>query len=104
MSRNDVHSVTFLLAAIAFFTICLAMFLANSGCSSGDICYRNTDCPIGGHCTNGSCIHRLVVSNDGTSGGGGASSTVDAGKMTGALESQAGSDTSSSSDAGSGGT
>ena len=103
MSRTNVHSVTFTLLAIAFFTVCLAMFLANSGCSSGDICYRNTDCPIGGHCTNGSCMHRLVISNDGTSGGGGASSSVDAGTMTGALESQSGAGSSSSSDAGSGG-
>lgn len=40
--------------------LCVAGFvlvLANSGCSSGAICYRNTDCPVGFECDHGQCLH-----------------------------------------------
>ena len=53
----------------------LTLFLANSGCSSGAICYRNTDCAAGDHCDHGQCL-RLAAASDSTadvpsSGGGG---------------------------------
>jgi len=42
--------------------------LGNAGCSSGAICYRNTDCPYASDCKQGQCVNR-VVSEAGVAGG-----------------------------------
>ena len=34
----------------------LALLLANSGCSGGAVCYRNTDCGSGFGCIEGMCL------------------------------------------------
>lgn len=31
---------------------------ASTGCSSGAICYRNTDCPYNSDCKQGQCVRR----------------------------------------------
>ncbi len=37
----------------------LAHLLASTGCSSGAICYRNTDCPYASDCKQGQCVRRV---------------------------------------------
>jgi hypothetical protein len=96
MNRLNRRPVTLMLATLALFTVGQALFLSNSGCSGGAICYRVTDCPIGDRCVSGTCTHRVTVSSDGTtassgtSAGGSAAGTATAGNggaatMTGAL-------------------
>lgn len=81
MSRIKGHPVTFTLALLGLFTLGQAMFLGNSGCSGGAVCYRVTDCPLGDRCISGTCTHRMAVTNDGisaaagTSAGGSATAT-----------------------------
>jgi hypothetical protein len=37
----------------------LLLLFASAGCSSGAICYRNTDCPYASDCKQGQCVRRL---------------------------------------------
>lgn len=37
----------------------LLQLLASVGCSSGAICYRNTDCPYASDCKQGQCVRRV---------------------------------------------
>jgi hypothetical protein len=52
--------------------LCLLVLLnllhlfVGSGCSSGAICYRNTDCPYASDCKQGQCVRR--VSSDASAG------------------------------------
>ena len=46
-------------AGLALSLLALAQLLANLGCSSGAICYRNTDCPYASDCAQGQCVRRL---------------------------------------------
>jgi len=55
------------LLALALFS--LAHVLGNAGCSSGAICYRNTDCPNASDCLQGQCVRR-VSSEAGLAGNG----------------------------------
>jgi hypothetical protein len=60
-------------AARALLALCLlglAHLLGNAGCSSGAICYRNTDCPNASDCKQGQCVRRISSE----AGGAGASS------------------------------
>jgi hypothetical protein len=53
----------------ALFVLCVvawALAAASAGCSSGAICYRNTDCPVGAHCKDGQCL--MLVSDPGDAG------------------------------------
>jgi hypothetical protein len=50
-------------ALLALCAVGLALFLANAGCSSGAVCYRNTDCAAGDHCDHGQCL-RLTTGSD----------------------------------------
>jgi hypothetical protein len=66
----------------ALLALCIFEFvllLVNAGCSSGAICYRNTDCPLGFDCDGGQCV-RLVPgvsdSSGGSDAGGGAPSST----------------------------
>ncbi|MEO8905641.1 MAG: hypothetical protein ABI488_24165 [Polyangiaceae bacterium] len=68
MSRTKLHPVTLALGAIALFTVAQALFLGSSGCSSGNVCYRLTDCPIGDGCVQGTCSHTMTVDDNGTGG------------------------------------
>ncbi|HYP99677.1 MAG TPA: hypothetical protein VER96_13475 [Polyangiaceae bacterium] len=38
----------------------LIHLFVSSGCSSGAICYRNTDCPYNSDCKQGQCVRRLT--------------------------------------------
>ena len=83
MSRTKVHPVSLALGALALFTIGQALFLGNSGCSSGGVCYRVTDCPIGDSCIKGACSHSMTIGGDGTSGSSGSASTGGTGGSSG---------------------
>lgn len=72
MTRK-IHPLTLVLGTLALFALGQAMFLGNSGCSSGAVCYRVTDCPIGDRCVSGTCTHRIEVSGDGTTASSGTS-------------------------------
>jgi hypothetical protein len=45
--------------------LCLLVLLnllhlfVSAGCSSGAICYRNTDCPYAADCKQGQCVNRV---------------------------------------------
>jgi len=45
--------------------LCLLVLLnvlhlfVGTGCSSGAICYRNTDCPYASDCKQGTCVNRV---------------------------------------------
>jgi len=65
----------------------LAHLFGNTGCSSGSICYRNTDCPYASDCKQGQCVRRTSSeagtagsssSDDGASGEADMSQTPDA--------------------------
>jgi hypothetical protein len=71
--------------ARALLTLCvlgLAHLLANAGCSSGAICYRNTDCPYDSDCKQGQCVRRnsneAGVADTGAAGEADMSQTPDA--------------------------
>jgi len=62
------------LLALCILGVLAAVHLfASAGCSSGAICYRNTDCPYASDCTQGQCVRRL--SSEASAG----SSSVDTG-------------------------
>ncbi|HYQ45669.1 MAG TPA: hypothetical protein VER11_27035 [Polyangiaceae bacterium] len=52
-------------AARALLALCLLAIVgllhlfASAGCSSGAICYRNTDCPYASDCKQGQCVRRV---------------------------------------------
>lgn len=85
MSRTKVRPVTLVLGTFALFALAQLLFVGNSGCSGGAVCYRVTDCPIGDRCISGTCTHRVEVNSDGTtaasgtSSGGGATAAATAG-------------------------
>lgn len=60
--------------ARALVALCVLVLLnllhlfASAGCSSGAICYRNTDCPYASDCKQGQCVRR--VSSDAAAGAG----------------------------------
>jgi len=66
----------------ALFVLCLlgiAFLLGNLGCSSGAICYRNTDCPYASDCKQGTCVRRLSSeAGGGSSIDEGAAGAIDA--------------------------
>jgi len=53
-------------ALFVFCVLCIVLSVASAGCSSGAICYRNTDCPSGAHCKDGQCVI-IVIDPDGGS-------------------------------------
>jgi len=80
-------------ALLALGVLGLAQMLGNAGCSSGAICYRNTDCPIGSDCKGGQCVRRPVGD-----GGVAGSSSVDEGAA-GAIDDTGSADASQTPDA-----
>jgi len=80
-------------ALLALCVLATAQMLANSGCSSGAICYRNTDCPLGSDCKSGQCVRRPVGD-----GGVAGSSSVDEGTA-GATDDTGSADASQTPDA-----
>ncbi|MEO7037465.1 MAG: hypothetical protein ABI548_26160 [Polyangiaceae bacterium] len=106
MSRTKHHPVTLALGAIALFTVGQALFLGSSGCSSGNVCYRVTDCPIGDGCVQGTCTHTMTVDDNSTGGTSGSASTGGSsglGTMTGMLVNSDAGAGGATSDAGAGG-
>ena len=65
LSSTDVCRALFVLSAAW-----AALSLSNVGCSSGAVCYRNTDCPVGAHCKEGQCV--IVVIDPGDAGTAGS--------------------------------
>jgi len=61
-----------LLALCVLGALAALHLLASAGCSSGAICYRNTDCPYASDCKQGQCVRR--VSNDAAAGASGTES------------------------------
>ena len=55
-----------LIALCLLVLINLLHLFASAGCSSGAICYRNTDCPYASDCLQGQCVRR--VSSDAAAG------------------------------------
>jgi len=47
-----------LFALLALCVLGLTQLLGSTGCSSGAICYRNTDCPYASDCKQGTCVRR----------------------------------------------
>jgi len=75
MTTPRISKQDFWRALLAVCVFGLALLLANAGCSSGAVCYRNTDCPVGDHCDHGQCM-RLAAGSEAdaavpSSGGGG---------------------------------
>jgi len=68
---------------LALSLLALAQLLANLGCSSGAICYRNTDCPYASDCKQGTCVRRIS-----SEGGVAGSSSVDTSSAGASGESQ----------------
>ncbi len=62
MTLPRLSSLYFWRALFALCVIGFALFLGGSGCSSGAVCYRNTDCPVDNHCDHGQCM--VLVSGD----------------------------------------
>ena len=62
-------SITIARAVLALCVLGFAHLLGNTGCSSGAICYRNTDCPYDSDCKQGQCVRR-VSSEAGVAGNG----------------------------------
>lgn len=60
-------SVTLLRALLALCVAAYALLLATLGCSSGAVCYRQTDCPSGTSCHGGQCVR--AVGDGGVAGG-----------------------------------
>lgn len=52
--------MTVVRALLALCLLGVAHLLANSGCSSGSVCYRNTDCPHDSDCLQGQCVRRTA--------------------------------------------
>lgn len=69
----------------ALFVACVvlgfALLLGNEGCSSGAICYRNTDCPYASDCKQGTCVRRTA-----SEAGGGSSIDLGAAGQTDASQ------------------
>jgi hypothetical protein len=73
-------SCTLARALLALATLTLVHLLGNTGCSSGAICYRNTDCPYASDCKQGQCVRRTSSEAgiaDGGSADGGAAGEAD---------------------------
>ncbi len=69
------HSSILLLKVLLGLCVALfGFFLANLGCSSGAVCYRQTDCPTGTSCHNGQCVRDVALGDAGST-----SEDVDAG-------------------------
>jgi hypothetical protein len=45
-------------ALLALCALGITYLLGNAGCSSGDVCFRNTDCPYASDCKHGYCVRR----------------------------------------------
>ncbi|MES1179214.1 MAG: hypothetical protein ABUL62_33170 [Myxococcales bacterium] len=67
MSRVRLTSSLLLHGLLAVIVASASLFLAN--CSSGAVCYRQTDCPSGSSCKSGQCV-RAVANGDGGLAGG----------------------------------
>ena len=82
MTAPGLTKQNFWRALLALCVFGLALFLANAGCSSGAVCYRNTDCAAGDHCDHGQCM-RLTTGSDSDaeapSSGGGSGETSGSG-------------------------
>lgn len=62
---------TLLRALLALCVAAFALLLANVGCSSGAVCYRNTDCPTGSSCQSGQCVRSAALGDGGVAGNAG---------------------------------
>lgn len=76
-------SITFLKVLLGLCVAGFGFLLANVGCSSGAVCYRQTDCPSGSKCRSGQCVRDVALgdagstseADSGTAGGNNTAST-----------------------------
>ncbi len=64
-----ISSVGLLDALLALCVLGYAFLLGNLGCSSGAVCYRQTDCPSGTSCKSGACVRAVASGDAGIAGG-----------------------------------
>ncbi|MEO6602325.1 MAG: hypothetical protein ABIQ16_20760 [Polyangiaceae bacterium] len=60
-------TITLIRTLLALCITAYALLLASLGCSSGAVCYRQTDCPSGTSCHSGQCVR--AVGDGGVAGG-----------------------------------
>jgi hypothetical protein len=85
-------------ALVAFLVIGVGLVAALSGCAGGSVCFRNSDCPSGYGCRQGTCELLSAPSND--AGDASTSNTSSSDASAGNVSSDAGDDASQSADAG----
>jgi hypothetical protein len=65
--RRLCFTPTVLLHALLAVTLAgFSLLLAN--CSSGAVCYRQTDCPSGSSCKSGQCVRAVAIGDAGVAG------------------------------------
>ena len=79
MNRLHLSSMTVLRVVFALCVAAGAFLLGNLGCSSGDICYRQTDCPLGTSCRSGKCVRVVALGDAGTADDSDAAAAATAG-------------------------
>lgn len=68
------------LAVTALVFMVSALVVGSSGCSSGAVCYRKTDCALGSSCEQGQCVRQpAAVADAGVAGGAAATAALPSG-------------------------
>ncbi|MET0792112.1 MAG: hypothetical protein ABW061_11375 [Polyangiaceae bacterium] len=103
MKRPRLHSLGLLGVTFALFVAAQAFLLANLGCSSGAVCYRQTDCPTGTSCHSGQCVRAVALGDAGVAGSDGTAGVAGSDGTAGSAGSAGSDGTAGAATAGSGG-